>query len=154
MLRAMATTCGALSLAMNSSTIASPQRSSSSVLSQPSGLLNWPQCLQSEDPVSENYNCKKEILRALFSTSSCSGSSGSSSSSSSFRCGSTGISLLFPQMCKEKRVPLAQVRVICFVYLSSFVKLHEKEKKESRTPVCSGQNIPSASFGTSGKEKG
>jgi hypothetical protein len=40
------------------------------------------------------------------------------------------------------------------VYLSSFVKLHEKEKKEKRTPVCSGQNIPSATFGTSGKEKG
>ncbi|KAH8934037.1 hypothetical protein BDL97_18G062700 [Sphagnum fallax] len=104
----MATTCGALSLAMNSSTIASPQRSSSSVLSQPSGSLNWPQRLQSEDRVSENYNCKKEILRALFSTSSCSGSSGSSSS---FRCGSTGISLLFPKMCKEKRVPLAQFGV-------------------------------------------
>jgi hypothetical protein len=33
-------------------------------------------------------------------------------------------------MWKEKRVPLAQARVICIVYLSSLVKLHEKEKRE------------------------
>jgi hypothetical protein len=38
------------------------------------------------------------------------------------------------------------------VYLSAFVKLHRR-KKESRTPVCSGQNVPSATFGTSGTEK-
>jgi hypothetical protein len=109
-LRAMTATGAGLSLALNTAA-ASPYPSSAVVL-QPCASLNSQRTLQWDSVVGENYSNKKKVFKA-FSTSS------SSSSSSSSLGATTGLSLRFPhqQRCKEKRVPLAQVRRIPFLSL-------------------------------------
>jgi hypothetical protein len=107
-LRAMTATGAGLSLALNTAA-ASPYPSSAVVL-QPCASLNSQRTLQWDSVVGENYSNKKKVFKA-FSTSS--------SSSSSSLGATTGLSLRFPhqQRCKEKRVPLAQVRRIPFLSL-------------------------------------
>ncbi len=97
-LRAMTATGAGLSLALNTAA-ASPYPSSAVVL-QPCVSLNSQRSLQWDSVVGENYSNKKKIFKAL------------STSSSSSLGATTGLSLRFPrqQRCKEKRVPLAQVR--------------------------------------------
>ncbi len=77
-----------------------PPHPSLAVIFRPCVSLNSQRTLQWDSVVAENYSNKKKIFKA-FSTFS--------SSSLSAR---TGLSLRFPhqQGCKEKRVPLAQVR--------------------------------------------
>jgi hypothetical protein len=108
-LRAMTATGVGLSLALNTAA-ASPYPSSAVVL-QPCVSLNSQRTLQWDSVVGENYNNKKKIFKA-FSTFS--------SSSSSSLGATTGLSLRFPhqQRCKEKRVPLAQVRRLPFCLFS------------------------------------
>jgi hypothetical protein len=106
-LRAMTATGAGLSLALNTAA-ASPYPSSAVVL-QPCASLNSQRTLQWDSVVGENYSNKKKIFKA-FSTSSSSSSLGAT----------TGLSLRFPhqQRCKEKRVPLVQVRRLLFCLFS------------------------------------
>jgi len=102
-LRAMTATGAGLSLALNIA--AASTYPSLVVVFQPCVSLNSQRTLQWDFVVGENYNSKKKIFKA-FSTFS-------SSSSSSFSLGATTrLSLCFPheQRCKEKQVPLPQVR--------------------------------------------
>ncbi len=110
-LRAMTATGAGLSLALNTAA-ASPYPSSAVVL-QPCVSLNSQRTLQWDSVVGENYSNNKKIFKASSTFSS-------SSSSSSSLGATTGLSLLFPhqQRCKEKRVPLAQVRRLPFCLFS------------------------------------
>jgi hypothetical protein len=109
-LRAMTATGAGLSLALN--TAATSPYPSSAVVLQPCVSLNSQRTLQWDSVVGESYSNKKKIFKA-FSTFS-------SSSSSSSLGATTGFSLRFPhqQRCKEKRVPLAQVRRLPFCLFS------------------------------------
>jgi hypothetical protein len=106
-LRAMTATGAGLSLALN--TAATSPYPSSAVVLQPCVSLNSQRTLQWDSVVGESYSNKKKIFKA-FSTFSSSSSLGAT----------TGLSLRFPhqQRCKEKRVPLAQVRRLPFCLFS------------------------------------
>ncbi len=80
------------------------------VVLQPWVSLNLQRTLQWDSVVGENYNKKKKIFKA-FSTFS---------SSSSFLGATTRLLLRFPDQrrCKEKRVPLAQIRGLPFCLFS------------------------------------
>jgi len=73
-------------------------------------LVNSQQTLQWDCVVGENYNNKKKIFKAFSTFSSSSSSLGAT----------TRLSLHFPhqQGCKEKQVPLAQVRQLPFCFFS------------------------------------
>ncbi len=95
-----------LSLALN--TVVASTYPSLAVVLQPCVSLNSQQTLQWDCVVGENYSNKKKIFKAL-----------STFSSSSFGA-TTRLSLRFPhqQGCKEKQVPLAQVRRLPFCLFS------------------------------------
>jgi hypothetical protein len=103
----MMTTNASLSLVFN--IVVTSTYPSLAVVFRPCVSLNLQRTLQWDSIVGENYNNKKKIFKAFFTFSS------SSSSSSSFGA-TTGLLLCFPhqQGCKEKRVPLAQVRRLPF----------------------------------------
>jgi hypothetical protein len=103
----MTTTGAGLSLALNTATIS--MYPSLAIVFQPCILLNLQQTLQWDCVVGENYSNKKKIFKA-FSTFSPFSSLGAT----------TRLSLRFPhqQGCKEKQVPLAQVRQLPFCLFS------------------------------------
>ncbi len=107
MLQAMTATSVGLSLALNIATASTYP--SLAVVLQPCVSLNSQQTLQWDCVVGENYSNKKKIFKA-FSTFSSSSSFGAT----------TGLSLCFPhqQGCKEKQVPLAQVKRLPFCLFS------------------------------------
>ncbi len=103
-LRAMTATGAGLSLALN--TVAASTYPSLAVVLQPCVSFNTQQTLQWDCVVGENHSNKKQIFKTF-----------STFSSSSSRGAMTRLSLRFPhqQGCKEKQVPLVQVRRLLFV---------------------------------------
>jgi hypothetical protein len=103
----MTATGAGLSLVFN--TAAASTYPSLAVVLQQCVLFNSQQTLQWDYVVGENYNNNKKIFKA-FSTFSSSSSLGAT----------TGLSLRFPhqQGCKEKQVPLAQIRQLPFCLFS------------------------------------
>jgi len=104
-LRAMTAIGASLSLALNIATASTYP--SLAVVLQPCVSLNSQQTLE-WDCVGENYSNKKKIFKAF------------STFSSSSLGATTGLSLRFPhqQGCKEKQVPLVQVKQLPFCLFS------------------------------------